>query len=188
MRAQEFIPEKINPDTIEPGFEITRRMKNGLVIRARGDSLPSNNPAYPDYFGVKIQVYDPKDDPELRWSIADARFRARQDPETGEWYMYSVSTGTKERYQRQGIASAMYNFARMLGNDLKPSRLQTDKGRAFWQQGGAGAGRDLELTDEPVYQAPPPPPPKAEPEPEPRPRGFLQRWRKILAPDRAMAT
>ena len=43
MRAYEFIPEKINPDTIEPGFEITRRMKNGLVIRARGEH-PVNSP------------------------------------------------------------------------------------------------------------------------------------------------
>jgi hypothetical protein len=181
MRAHEFIPEKINPETIKPGFEITRRMKNGLVIRARGDSIPEEES---DYLGVKIQIYDPKDDPELRWSIADARFRARQDPNTGEWYMYSVSTGTKERYRRQGLASAMYNFARMLGNDLKPSRLQTQAGEDFWKQGGAGAGRPLELSDEPEYKIEPPPPPKPPPAPPPQPRGFMQRWKRLLMPDK----
>jgi len=173
MRAHEFIPEKINPETIQPGFERVRRMKNGYVIRARAKDLYDDG-------GIEIEVFDPQEDPELRWPIADVRFKVKHD-DTGEPFLASLSTGTKERYRRQGLAAAMYNFARMLGNEVRPSRLQTDQGRAFWQ-GGAGAGRELELTDEPVYQAPTPSP-KAEPEPEPRPRGFLQRWRRLLMPD-----
>ena len=34
--------------------------------------------------------------------------------------------------QRQGIARAMYNWARELGNTIEPSHSQTDAGRAFW--------------------------------------------------------
>ena len=179
MRAQEFLPEKINPDTIDPDFDIKRRMKNGMVIRARGKKIWAD---MPDFRGVDIEVYDAKEDPELRWPIASTSFKAKQDEKTGEWFMYSLNTGTKERYRRQGIASAMYNFARMLGNDVKPSRLQTHQGQDFWQKGGAGAGRSLELDDEPEYVSEPPPPPPPPREPA-RPRGFLQRWRRLLFPD-----
>ena len=173
MRAQEFIPEKINPDTIQPGFEITRRMKNGYVIRAQAKDIYENG-------GIEVEIFDPREDPDLRWPIADVRFKVKQDANTGEWYMSSLSTGTKEKYRRQGLASAMYNFARMLGNDLRASRLQTQQGEDFWQKGGAGAGRALELDDEPEYTSEPPPPPP--PPPPPRPQGLLHRWRRVLFP------
>ena len=39
-----------------------------------------------------------------------------------------------ERYQRQGIATLMYDFAEELGNDIEPSSALTDQGKAFWQQ------------------------------------------------------
>lgn len=34
--------------------------------------------------------------------------------------------------KRQGIATAMYQFAKELGNDINPSSKQTPDGRAFW--------------------------------------------------------
>ena len=177
MRAQEFLPEKINDAVLEPDFRLQRRMKNGLVIQARGQKRYSD---MPDSRGVKIEIFDPATDPELRWPVADVSFAAKQDRNTGEWYLSSLNTGTKEAYRRRGLASAMYNFARMLDNEVRPSRLQTHAGADFWQQGGAGAGKPLELSDEPVFRSEPPPPP---PEPtKPQPQGFLQRWRRILAP------
>ena len=36
-------------------------------------------------------------------------------------------------YRRRGIASAMYRWAKELGNSIEPSYTQTDAGRAFWQ-------------------------------------------------------
>lgn len=137
---QEQITEKINPDTVEPGFEISREMKNGMIIRARA---LKRFPDMPEHQGIEVLVIDPKYHERL--PVADARFKAKQDPETGEWYLASLSTGTLESYRRQGLASAMYNFARTLGNDILPSRLQTQAGRDFWKQGGAGAGRPLEI-------------------------------------------
>jgi hypothetical protein len=49
-----------------------------------------------------------------------------------------------------------------------------------------GAGRPLELSDEPEYRSEPPPP--APEPPPPRPRGFMQRWKRLLMPDRKVAT
>lgn len=182
MRAREFLPEKINDTVLEPNFRLQRRMKNGLVIQARGRK---RYPDMPNSRGVEIEIFDPAADPELRWPVADVSFSAKQDPDTGEWYLSSLSTGTKEPYRRQGLASAMYNFARMLGNDLRGSRLQTKQGEDFWQRGGAGAGRPLELDDEPEYRSEPPPPPA--PPPSPRPQGFWPRWKRLLFPDNKLA-
>ena len=75
----------------------------------------------------------------------------------------------------------MYNFARMLGNDVIPGVSQTAQGQAFWQKGAAGQGRDLELTDVPE-------PVTAEPEvkePTPRKTSFGDRWRRLLWPKRS---
>jgi hypothetical protein len=37
-------------------------------------------------------------------------------------------------HRRKGIATEMYRFARELGNDITPSRLQTDMGKQFWNK------------------------------------------------------
>ena len=37
-------------------------------------------------------------------------------------------------HRRKGIASEMYKFAKELGNDIAPSRLQTGMGKLFWSQ------------------------------------------------------
>lgn len=37
-------------------------------------------------------------------------------------------------HRRKGIATEMYKFARELGNDIAPSRLQTGMGKQFWNK------------------------------------------------------
>ena len=37
-------------------------------------------------------------------------------------------------HRRKGIATEMYKFARELGNDIAPSRLQTGMGKIFWSK------------------------------------------------------
>ena len=139
----ENLTEKINPETMEPGFVVTRRMKNGYIIRARGKKRYSD---MPDDIGIEVEIIDPNY--HERYPVADARFKAKQDPDTGEWFLSSLSTGTLEKYRRQGLASAMYNFARALGNDLRASRIQSRAGEDFWKKGGAGQGRPLQLEPE----------------------------------------
>jgi len=36
------------------------------------------------------------------------------------------------KHRRRGLATAMYKFARELGNDIAPSSKQTGMGRLFW--------------------------------------------------------
>jgi hypothetical protein len=37
-------------------------------------------------------------------------------------------------HREKGIATEMYKFARELGNDIAPSRLQTGMGKLFWSK------------------------------------------------------
>jgi GNAT superfamily N-acetyltransferase len=135
MRAHEFIQDDINPETVKPGFEQKRWYKGRylMVARAREMDEYEDRPTK----GLIIKVYDPKT--TSMWfksaGIAQARFIV-VDRDHMEVSMVSVA----DEYQRQGIASAMYNFARELGNEVQPSQNRTDMGKAFWSA-GAGLGR-----------------------------------------------
>ena len=197
MRAQDFlkenqqgVTEKVNREVVTPGFSIRRQMPNGMIIKAEANKVYANDPdpVMRDLRGVTITVFDPRaeDWHTQRYGIASVRFIARPDVDTGEWVLRPTGVEVKSEYRRQGIASAMYNFARRLGNDIAPGLAQTDQGRAFWQKGAGGVGRDIEFRDVPDEPVTP------EPDPEqqipPRRTGFLGRWQRLLMPDRTMAS
>jgi hypothetical protein len=188
MRAQEFIPERVNAEVIEPGYSVRRQLPNGLIIQADAMTpfLDDPDPYLRDLRGVTIRVFDPNSDSWIhdKFGIAEVRFLARQDKTTGEWNLRPSGVQVNPKYQRQGIASAMYNFARMLGNDVMPGVAQTAQGEAFWKKGAAGQGRDLELTDVPEPEKP------AEPQDKDAPQSketFSDKWRRLLFPKRSMA-
>ena len=67
--------------------------------------------------------------------------KSKKQGEVG-WVNFEVKDGKLEAldlsiqpaHRRKGIASEMYKFARELGNDIAPSRLQTGMGKLFWSQ------------------------------------------------------
>ena len=188
MRAQEFIPERVNAEVIEPGYSVRRQLPNGMIIQAQAMTpfLDDPDPYMRDLRGVTIRVFDPHSDSWIhdKFGIGEVRFLARQNKETGEWNLRPSGVQVNPKYQRQGIASAMYNFARMLGNDVIPGVSQTAQGQAFWQKGAAGQGRDLELTDVPEPEKPS----KSHTADTPQPKAtFGDRWRRLLFPKRSTA-
>lgn len=48
-------------------------------------------------------------------------------------YLVAGNLRVEDEYQRKGIATAMYQFVKSMGNDIKPSSSQTDQGKAFWK-------------------------------------------------------
>ena len=56
------------------------------------------------------------------------------DPETtpNRIWLESEITEVNPKYQRQGIMSTMYAYARMLGNTVKPSHSRSDDAKAAW--------------------------------------------------------
>ena len=165
MRASEFLPEKINYDSLKPGIKWHKKVlgKYNLFAHTKDD---------PEHPGILVYVTD-KDDPESANSL-DAIGFGRFVP-----YKDNIETSfvsVKTRYQRQGIASAMYNFVRELGNDIAPSKAQSKDAKAFWAA-GAGVGRpDIakpEPTPEPVYE------PKKDI--QPKKQSFMQKLKKAFA-------
>ena len=46
----------------------------------------------------------------------------------------ALDLSIQSAHRRKGIATEMYRFARELGNDIAPSRLQTGMGKQFWNK------------------------------------------------------
>lgn len=172
MRAYQFINDDYNSDTVKPGFTAEKWYKGKYLLKATA--------RVPDKYdvdtikGLIITVYDPQVKSLFLSSegIARARFIVKNN--NMEVSMVQVS----QNYQRQGIASAMYNFARELGNDIVPSPAQTEMGKAFWRA-GAGVGR--ETPNEPP--APTPLPAKI----EIKPQSVLGRLWNIIRPQKELS-
>ena len=86
-----------------------------------------------DFEGINIAVEEEADDLMLRaraggremghaYFVKDGRTLLPQDLEIDP------------RYQGQGIARVLYNYAKSLGYEIRRSNQQTDAGKAFWQR------------------------------------------------------
>jgi GNAT superfamily N-acetyltransferase len=181
MRALDFIPERVNPEVIDPGYSVRRQLPNGMIIQAEAMTPYSDDPdPYMQALrGVTIRVFDPASDNWMhkKFGVGEVRFLAQRDPDTQEWNLRPSGVMVNPAYQRQGIASAMYNFARHMGNDIVPGLAQSAQGQAFWQKGSAGQGRDFEFQEVP-------PEPETSPEQTSKvepPRGLADRLRSMLS-------
>jgi len=167
MRANEFLPEKINFDSLEPGKEYHKSILNGKYhLYAKTKDDPSIAP------GIIVYVTD-KDEPKLRNTL-DAIGYGRYIPKGDNLEVSFVNV--KQNHQRQGIASAMYNFVRELGNDIAPSSSQSNDAKAFWAA-GAGVNKTDIIKSEPTIE------PKNEPISlnKPRKNNFLQKLKHTFS-------
>ena len=145
MRAQEFVGEKVAPETTQDGFRDSRTANNGeWTIKAAGDTR-----RYGDTIAnvLHVQVFDTKTNEELAW----VDFLLKTRSQDGEQYLESVYTHVNPRYRGQGLAKLMYQYANSLGNDIQPSQLQTDLGKGMWK----GLSKSVrQLPPLPVQQTP----------------------------------
>jgi len=127
MRAQEFVGEKISPETAQDGFLDQQLVNNGeWTIKATGDTR-----RYGDTVAnvLHVKVFDTKTNEELAW----VDFLVKTRREDGERYMESAYTYVNPRYRGKGLAKLMYQYANRLGNDIQPSQMQTDMGKGMWK-------------------------------------------------------
>ena len=122
MRAKEFINEKINPDVLDPRFSHTQQIGDYTYKAFAYEGRP----------GVKflrVQAFVNESDNAMD-RIGDVLFRITDDERGG--HLESINTFVADEYQKQGIASTMYAYAKMLGNDIQPSKDQLPPGEAMW--------------------------------------------------------
>lgn len=54
--------------------------------------------------------------------------------ENKDGHLEALDLSIQAAHRRKGIATEMYKFARELGNDIAPSKLQTGMGKLFWSE------------------------------------------------------
>ena len=115
-RGEERVWEEINPDIYHSDFKHEVEM-HGYRYTAEVD----NNSGYGNQLIIK--AYDGNNE------IGNAEFIE----EPHDKALISANTWVKEKYEGQGIATNMYAYAKMLGNDIIPSWNQTDQGERMWR-------------------------------------------------------
>ena len=113
---KKHIDEEINPDVLDARFN--HKQEIGDYTYTAG--LEPDGWAVEDLF--VIRCYDGEK------MIGQARFYT-----TFGDSLVSALTTVKPEYQKQGIASTMYAYARMLGNTIEPSASQLPPGKKMWK-------------------------------------------------------
>jgi hypothetical protein len=118
------VTEAINPDITNPEFSHQQQIGDYLYV-ARYWSK-----------GLKITAYHGNKQigyAELMYQSAP--FDDFADPKTTPKRIWLESEWTRvdPKYQRQGIMSTMYAYAKMLGNSVKPSQTRSDDAKAAWK-------------------------------------------------------
>lgn len=115
-RGEKRVWEDVNPDIYHSDF------KHEVEIGDyRYTAETDNNSGYGNQLIIK--VYDGNRE------IANAEFIE----EPHDKALISANTWVQEEYEGQGIATNMYAYAKMLGNDIIPSWNQTDAGERMWR-------------------------------------------------------
>jgi hypothetical protein len=134
MRANEF-SEAINPDILKPKYhreKIIQTIKGPIKLIA--DVPNKQDDVFPQII-VKGYNKENKEVSYLRLNIRDLEklsfFGIRKQPKNA--YLVAGNVMVTDDYQKLGIAREMYKFIKDLGNDIRPSETQTDKGKAMWR-------------------------------------------------------
>lgn len=126
MRAREFIgegliqgfvAEEINSDILNPQFRHEQQIGDYTYV-----AKTTTN------YGLElvVQAFDGKKE----IGKCDFEIIANEEPPR----LVSNDTWVDNRYQEQGIATTMYAYAKMLGNDIVPHEIQSDAGSRMWRR------------------------------------------------------
>ncbi len=115
MRATEFVNEEINPDILNTKFK-HKQVIGDYTLSSKTVRLPTG----PLMLQIKAFIGDKY--------IGKADFYIGVRSET----LHSGLTTVAPAYKKQGVATAMYAYAKMLGNDIVPSVQQLAPGKKMW--------------------------------------------------------
>ena len=131
----ETVVEKVNPDVFKRGFEKVKTFGKYTMVATPGRFLlhqKFNEPS--EQFTIKTFVGKN----QVSW----VNFEIKDD------HIEALDLHVDDKHRRRGIATAMYKFAKELGNDILPSSKQTALGKTFWATKSPVTEADLEQDDE----------------------------------------
>jgi len=125
MRATEFIDEYINPDAIQIGWRDQQPILGGkYVLKAEVEEDYDGKPL------LHVKVYDATQRHD-NFVIGSGRFRIGH--RFFQKHLIAKTIQVDDAYQRQGIATAIYQYIVKLGHTVKPSFTQLGPGKAMWK-------------------------------------------------------
>ena len=114
-----YVWEAINPDILNNKFKHSQVIGNYTYtasVEIFLDEPLLNIKAYDgdkEIGHILFEIYDYEDDPS-------------------DGYLESGGTEVDPKYRNKGVASTMYAYAKMLGNDIRASYNRTPQGKAMW--------------------------------------------------------
>jgi hypothetical protein len=144
--AEGSLSEKINPKTLTRGF-VQEKDMGWYKLQAVGDfaSRMANEPPTMEIYAMLKPAPGKRDGNQigqLSLKIAQGMF-LKDNP--GAEALVASGVDVDAAYQRKGVASSMYQFAKELGNDVIASVDQSDDAKAMWTgmqaKGVAEAGK-----------------------------------------------
>ena len=132
--AEGALSEKINPKTLTRGF-VQEKDMGWYTLQAVGDfasRMADEPPTMEIYAMLKPEAgkRDGKQIGQLSLKIAQGGF-LKDNP--GAEALVAGGVDVDAAYQRKGVASSMYQFAKELGNDVIASIDQSDDAVAMWK-------------------------------------------------------
>ena len=131
--AEGSLSEKINPKTLTRGF-VQEKDMGWYTLQAVGDfaSRMANEPPTMEIYAMLKPAAGKRQGTQigqLSLKIAQGMF-LKDNP--GAEALVAGGVDVDPAYQRKGVASAMYAFAKELGNDVIASVDQSDDAKAMW--------------------------------------------------------
>lgn len=133
---EDDLDEVLNLKSMTRGFQ-KRKDMGWYELVALGDFVSRHEDDHPT---LQITAHLPRTSPTGRAGkqIGGLLLKLARGPHAAnqsnpqEKMLYAVEVDVDPEYQRKGVASSMYAFAKELGNDVTPSIDQTDDGKAMW--------------------------------------------------------
>lgn len=116
------LSEKVNDKIFLTNFRKEKEILNGaykLIATAGYVKLHAKNKYKSHMFKIVIKTLKGAD-------VGYANFEQYED------HLEAESIKIEPAHRQKGIATEVYKFVRELGNDIKPSKLQTGMGKQLW--------------------------------------------------------
>ena len=141
MKWHEITNEAVNEKIFQRGFEETKPYDRYILVAKHGDLpyLPNRRAQRSDQFRIECR----KGGAVIAW----VNFELVGD------HLEAIDVNVDNQHRREGIATAMYKFARELGNDIKPSSKQRPLGKAFWSDKTSEVLKEITDLREPAILA-----------------------------------
>ena len=123
LTFKQFVQEKINDKIFWSDFREDKSILDGEYTLVATHGWIKLN-AKPAHKSEQFKITAKKGNVEVGWVNFE---------KYGE-HLEALDLSIQPAHRRKGIATEMYKFARELGNDIKPSRLQTGMGKQFWAE------------------------------------------------------